>query len=190
MKEHPHVRLLALALAAATLASAQEAASPPIPTAHLKQLTIEELMAVEVDTVTTPSRREERAHQAPGTVIVIDRRQIERRGYMTLVDVLRDLPGIDVTPYFFSELGTRITVRGVNGNNKVIVMVNGMRVNPPGGEYYPLRTDFSVREVEQIEVIYGPGSTLYGQDAIAAVINVITRSTTAGWAQRGRPPTG
>jgi outer membrane cobalamin receptor len=104
MLEKSHVRLLAVALTVAALAFAQDA-DPPIPTAHLKDLTIEELMAVEVSTVTTPSRREERAHQALGTVIVIDRRQIERRGYMTLVDVLRDLPGIDTTPLLLQRTG-------------------------------------------------------------------------------------
>jgi outer membrane receptor protein involved in Fe transport len=149
------------------------------PTVRLKQLSIEELMAVEVSTVTTASRREESLLEAPGTVIVIDRRQIERRGYVTLVDVLRDLPGIDLIPYYFSEIGTQVAIRGINGNNKVVILVNGMRVNPPGGEYYPLRTDFSVRQAEQVEIIYGPGSTLYGQDAIAAVINIITRTPEA-----------
>ena len=66
-------------------------------------------------------------------------------------------------------------MRGVPGNNKLVILVNGMRVNPPGGENIPLRSDFSVRNAEQIEVIYGSGSTLYGGDAVSAVINIITR---------------
>ena len=74
-------------------------------------------------------------------------------------------------------LPVKVTVRGVVGNNKIIVLVNGMRVNPPGGDPLGIRSDFSVREAEQIEVIYGPGSTLYGQDAISAVINVKTKRT-------------
>jgi outer membrane receptor protein involved in Fe transport len=67
-----------------------------------------------------------------------------------------------------------VPVRGIVGNNKIVVLVNGMRVNLPGGENFPLRTDFSVRGAQQIEIMYGPGSTLYGQDAISAVINVKT----------------
>ena len=62
------------------------------------------------------------------------------------------------------------------GNNKIVLLINGMRVNPPGGEELMIRSDVSVRFAEQIEIIYGPGSTLYGQDAISAVINIKTRS--------------
>lgn len=158
-------------------------AAPPVPLdtrprsssiAELKKLSLEELMAVEVATVTTASKRPERATEAPATVIVIDRAEIELRGYRTLKDVLRDLPGMETVEYSFSEFGTLVPVRGIVGNNKIVVLVNGMRVNPPGGENFPLRTDFSVRGAQQIEVMYGPGSTLYGQDAISAVINVKT----------------
>lgn len=168
-----HTRRMHLAgiLVATTLTVAGQAATL---TNRLKELTLEELMAVDVGTVTAASRREEAVDKAPGTVLVIDRRQIERRGYQTLGDVLRDLPGIDLIPYYFSEIGTQVAIRGIAGNNKIVVLLNGMRVNPPGGEYYPLRTDFSVLDAEKIEVVYGPGSTLHGQDAIAAVINIIT----------------
>lgn len=147
--------------------------------ARLKALSLEELMSVEVATVTAASRKAERASDAPATVIVIDRRDIELRGYSTLKDVLRDLPGMETIEYYFSESGTLVPVRGIVGNNKIVVLVNGMRVNPPGGESFPFRNDFSVRNAEKIEVVYGPGSTLYGQDAISAVINVITRTPNA-----------
>jgi len=132
-------------------------------------------MQLDVATVTTASKKSEKATAAPGTVIVIDRNDIRLRGYSTLKDVLRDLPGMDLAGNFFTEIGTQVSVRGITGNNKIVVLVNGMRVNPPGGEYFPFRHDFSVRQAEQIEVIYGAGSTLYGQDAINAVINVKTR---------------
>lgn len=136
-------------------------------------------MRIKVGTVTTASKKEEKTTEAPGTAIVIDQKDIKLRGYSTLVDVLRDLPGMDLSEFIFSELGTQVSVRGIPSNNKIVVLVNGMRVNPPGGEYFPLRSDFSVRHAEQIEVIYGPGSTLYGQDAISAVINVKTRNPPA-----------
>jgi outer membrane receptor for ferrienterochelin and colicin len=137
-------------------------------------------MAVEVATVTTASKKPEKASDAPATVIVITENDIRLRGYATLKDVLRDLPGMETIESYFSEFGTQVPVRGINGNNKIAVLVNGMRVNPPGGENFPFRSDFSVRNVERIEVIYGPGSTLYGQDAISAVINVITKTASAG----------
>ncbi len=143
---------------------------------QLKKLSLEDLMSLRVATVTTASKMPEKATDAPSTAIVIDQNDIKLRGYSNLVDVLRDLPGMDLSENFFSELGTQVSVRGITGNNRIVVLVNGMRVNPPGGEYFPFRSDFSVRNAEQIEVIYGPGSTLYGQDAISAVINVKTKT--------------
>lgn len=157
-------------LLAAAPAPAQEPAQPDSP-----EMTLEELMAVRVATVTTASKLTEKATAAPGTVLVIDARDIRLRGYADLKDVLRDLPGMETVENYYSELGTLVPVRGIVGNNKIVVLVNGMRVNPPGGENMPLRSDFSVRQAEQIEVIYGPGSTLYGQDAISAVINIKIR---------------
>lgn len=133
-------------------------------------------MNVQVATVTTASKMAEKATDAPGTAIVIDRNDIRLRGYATLQDVLRDLPGMETTEFFHGEFGTQVPVRGIVGNNKIVVLVNGMRVNPPGGENFPLHTDFDVRNAEQIEVVYGPGSTLYGRDAASAVINVKTRT--------------
>jgi outer membrane receptor protein involved in Fe transport len=92
----------------------------------------------------------------------------------------RDLPGMETREYYFVEDGTEVPVRGIVGNNKIVVLVNGMRVNPPGGENFPFRSDFSVRNAEQIEVIYGSGSTLYGRDAVSAVINIITKKPVEG----------
>lgn len=142
---------------------------------ELKTMSLDELMKVEVATVTTASKKEEKASDAPGMVIVITANDIRLRGYSTLADVLKDLPGLETREYAFSEEGTAAAVRGIGGNNKIVVLVNGMRVNPPGGENIPIRKDFSVRNAEQIEVIYGSGSTLYGPDAANAVINIITR---------------
>lgn len=166
-------------LAIVTTWPADESVAPATKTkagklAELEMLTPEELLGVEVGSVTTASKRLEKTTAAPGTVIVITREDILLRGYSNLKDVLRDLPGMETIEYYFSEFGTQVGVRGIAGNNKIIVLVNGMRVNPPGGENFPFRNDFSVRHAERIEVIYGPGSTLYGQDAISAVINVIT----------------
>lgn len=143
------------------------------------ELSLEDLMQVKLPTVTTASKKSEKVTEAPGMVYVIDKNDIRLRGYSTLKDVLRDLPGMELTNNYFSELGSQVSVRGITSSNKIVVLLNGMRVNPPGGEYFPLRSDFSVRRAEQIEVIYGPGSTLYGQDAISAVINVKTKQPPA-----------
>lgn len=123
--------------------------------------------------VYSASRHLERTTEAPKTVIVITRDEILLRGYSQLADVLRDLPGMETVENTFSEIGTQVSVRGISANNKILLLVNGMRVNPPGGEYHPLRNDFSVRHAERIEVVYGSNSTLYGQDAVSATVNVV-----------------
>jgi outer membrane cobalamin receptor len=138
----------------------------------MAQLSLGELLD---PSITTASRTLERATEAPATVYVITSGDIRARGYSTLADVLKDLPGMETVEQYYSEQGTLVPVRGVVGNNKIVLLVNGMRVNPPGGEELMIRSDVSVRFADQIEVIYGPGSTLYGQDAISAVINIKTR---------------
>jgi outer membrane cobalamin receptor len=125
--------------------------------------------------VTTASKLSEKATEAPATVYVITKEDIHARGYSVLADVLKDLPGMETVEQYYSEQGTLVPVRGVVGNNKVVLLINGMRVNPPGGEELMIRNDVSVRFADQIEVIYGPGSTLYGQDAISCVINIKTK---------------
>ncbi len=136
---------------------------------------VEDLLWEEIPVVYTASRRAEEAPDAPGTVIVVTADQIRERGYVNLEDVFRDLPGMEVLENYYCEQSNMVPVRGVIGNNKIVVLINGARVNPPGGEQMMFRNDFAVRNAEQIEIIYGPGSTLYGQDAISAVVNVITK---------------
>jgi outer membrane cobalamin receptor len=183
---HPASMVTAVAAAALLLgglpppASAQEpvqGAPPPAePATDLSEVTDFSLDALLNPAITTASRVLERATDAPATVYVITRQDIRARGYSMLLDVLRDLPGMETIEQYYSEQGTLVPVRGVVGNNKIVILVNGMRVNPPGGEETMIRSDMSVRFAEQIEVIYGPGSTLYGQDAISAVINIKTQS--------------
>jgi outer membrane receptor protein involved in Fe transport len=165
----------------ATTSTAKSSLEPISPElAKLKNLSLEDLMQVPVSTVTTASKAPEKAVDAPATVVVVTAQDIEFRGYKYLKDILRDLPGMETSENYFSEIGTQVSVRGISGNNLIVVLVNGMRVNPPGGEYFPFRSDFSVRDAEQVEVIYGPGSTLYGQDAVSAVINVKTKKPVEG----------
>jgi outer membrane receptor for ferrienterochelin and colicin len=164
--------LLAVAPAAVRAQPAAPDPSIPVPPiGDITELSLEQLLNARI---TTASRTSERANEAPATVYVISRNDIRARGYFCLADVLRDLPGMETVEQYYSEQGTLVPVRGVVGNNKIVLLINGMRVNPPGGEELMLRNDLSVRFAEQIEVIYGPGSTLYGQDAISAVINIKT----------------
>jgi outer membrane receptor protein involved in Fe transport len=151
---------------------AQAAAEPGEESVEISDLSMQDLLD---PNVTTASRLSEKATEAPATVYVVTKEDIHARGYSTLADVLKDVPGMETVEQYYSEQGTLVAVRGVVGNNKIVLLINGMRVNPPGGEELMIRNDVSVRFAEQIEIIYGPGSTLYGQDAISAVINIKTK---------------
>jgi outer membrane receptor protein involved in Fe transport len=179
---HENLQPMAMIMAMLALPSVVRAEEPQASSrddiAVIGKLSLEELLALPVWNVTTASKREESSGAAPAMVFVITKEDIYLRGYATLIDVLHDLPGMEIAEYVYAPIGTQVAVRGVVGNNKIIVLVNGMRVNPPGGDPLMIRSDFSVREAEQIEIIYGPGSTLYGQDAISAVINVKTKRAT------------
>jgi outer membrane receptor for ferrienterochelin and colicin len=126
--------------------------------------------------ITTASKSTEKISEAPATVYVISKDEIRQRGYIYLKDALRDLPGMETIENYFTEKGTLVPVRGAVGNNTIIVLLNGVRINPPGGEEMMFRSDINILQAKQIEIMYGPGSTLYGQDAINAVINIITES--------------
>ena len=167
--------------------SAEEEVLTPGALARFNAMSLEDLLALPVWNVSTASKTEQESRLAPATVFVVTAKDIHARGYANIVDVLRDLPGMEIEEFSYPAIGTQVAVRGVLGNHKIIVLVNGMRVNPPGGDPMPFFSDFSVREVDQIEVIYGPGSTLFGQDAINAVINVKTKRVAKGapWAEAG-----
>lgn len=138
-------------------------------------LSFDELLNLKI---TTASKKSEKISEAPATVYVITQEDIKLRGYVFLKDVLRDLPGMETIENYNSEQGTLVPVRGIFGNNKIIVLLNGRRVNPPGGEEMMFRNNINILQAKQIEIIYGLGSTLYGQDAINAVINIITEEAT------------
>lgn len=136
----------------------------------------EESFFLDILTVFAASKKHETVLDSPATTIVITDKMIAERGYRNLKDVLQDLPGMEVIPHYHAEMGTLVPVRGVVGNNKITLLINGARVNPPGGEYLGIRENQSVRYAKRVEIVYGPGSALYGADAVSAVINIVTKN--------------
>ncbi|MBT8403040.1 MAG: TonB-dependent receptor [Gemmatimonadetes bacterium] len=97
---------------------------------------------------------------------------LRRRGLTRVVDALREVPGLAVARNGSFGAVTSVFFRGAESDH-VQVLVDGVQVNQPGGAF-----DFAslgIDEVERIEVVRGPGSALYGSDAVAGVIQVITR---------------
>ena len=129
-------------------------------------------------TVYTASRHIQKATEAPSSVTVITRDEIERYGYRTLADILRSVRGFDIT---YDRNYTYAGVRGINRpetyNSRVLLLINGLRTNNNIYEQAMLGTEFplDVELIERVEVVRGPSSSLYGTSAFFAVINVITR---------------
>jgi len=130
--------------------------------------------------VVTASRQAEPLDRAPGTILVVTRQQIRERGYVSLMDVLRDLPGVDVQSYHYSILNDAVTWRGVYGNQKFIILQDGLRISSTTSEPLAIAENFPLYQARQVEVVYGPASALYGADAFTAVVNIITQSEMNG----------
>jgi len=125
--------------------------------------------------VTIATRHETEVNKAPGIVTVITDEEIKNLGYRTFVEILRTVPGFEILKT--GALGdTIIAVRGFAGDNKVRVMLNGHLVNNPlrGGAFVNF-DDFPVEGIKRIEIIRGPGSAMYGENAFLGVINIITK---------------
>jgi iron complex outermembrane receptor protein len=124
--------------------------------------------------VTSATRTQVRQSDAPARITVITREQIRRHGYRYLRDVFADLPGYQVGYWSTAEWGTTLVVRGLAGNHRLVFLLDGKRLNPPGGEEVPLFANYPLTFVEHIEVMYGPGSALYGNDAFNGIVNIVT----------------
>jgi len=131
--------------------------------------------------VVSASREPMPEDRAPGTVSVITREEIERAHYTSLVDVLRGVPGIHIEQPGSRGGRASVYTRGLDPN-QTLILLDGVRLNDPtnnrGGSF-----DLSSLDpagVERIEVVRGPTSAVHGSDAIAGVVNIITRTGADG----------
>jgi len=137
----------------------------------LYNLSLEELMKVKVVGV---SRFEQSASKTPNSIIVITEKQIEQRGYQDLSDVLKDIPGFDISDNA-ARFGEYYTLRGIQGNERILVLIDGHKINSPTGTLLSVGNSISVRFAKQIEIIYGSASAMYGADAYSGIINIISK---------------
>lgn len=147
--------------------------------ANLQELSFEDLAEINVSSV---SKTDQPLSEAPAAIYVISRDDIIRSGAVTLPEMLRLAPNLQV--YQTSPAQWVITARGLNGNpeaqnfsNKLLVLIDGRPVYTPlfSGVYWDM-PDILPDNIDRIEVISGPGATLWGSNAVNGVINVITRS--------------
>ena len=147
----------------------------------LTEMTVEQLMSVEIATVYSASKYEQKVTDAPASVAIITADEIGKYGYRTLADILRGVRGLFVTyDRNYANLGIRGFNRPGDLNTRVLLLVDGHRINDNIYESAPIGTEFPVDVdlIERVEVIRGPGSSLYGTNAFFGVINVITRRGT------------
>ncbi len=153
-------RMLIVSLCLATPAVAQTSAQQDIPIP---------------ERVVTATRIPTLAEQIPAGVTIITRETIEQRGFTTLADALQTVPGVGIVQSGGPGSQTSVFIRGTNSNH-VLVLRDGIPVNDPSSPAGAF--DFgpdTLADVERIEVIRGPMSSLYGSGAIGGVINLISR---------------
>ena len=141
--------------------------------ATLKKLSVEELMNVDVTSV---SRRPEKLSQVPSAIQVITQEDIRRSGASSLPEALRLATNLQV-----AQIDSRqwtVSARGFNGSaaNKLLVLIDGRTIYTPlfSGVFWDAQ-DVALSDVDRIEVISGPGATLWGSNAVNGVINIITK---------------
>ena len=127
------------------------------------------------EVVVTASRLEEPLRYSPDSVTVVTEEEIQKKGRKTVIDVLRDVPGVSIAQYGQFGGSTSIYLRGTN-NAHTLIMIDGVRVGDPMATDGKMSiSDLSTDNIERIEVVRGAQSVLYGSDAIGGVINIITK---------------
>jgi len=136
--------------------------------------------------VVTAAGFEQAMAEAPASISVISRQELEEKRVTTIADALRDVEGVDVGGQVGKTGGRNISIRGMP-SDYTLILIDGRRQNTAGSVtpngFGETSTSFfpPVSAIERIEVIRGPMSTLYGSDAMGGVINIITRKVGDEW---------
>jgi iron complex outermembrane receptor protein len=171
---HVMTRPLMLALCGAVAVASPATAQSQMP--DLSQVSLEDLMNIEI---TSASRKEQRAADVAAAVFVITNDDIRRSGMTTIPDLLRTVPGVEVAQINSNKWA--VSVRGFNGLNadKLLVLVDGRSLYNRlfSGVSWDIE-DLMLEDIDRIEVIRGPGATMWGANAVNGVINIVTKAAT------------
>jgi iron complex outermembrane receptor protein len=163
---------VAIALLTATTARAQS----------LSELSLEDLMRLDAGRVFGASERSQPVTEAPASVSFITAEDIARYGYRSLADILNGVRGMYVSDdRNFSFLGARGFGKPGDYNSRILLLINGHRVNDNVFGQAEIGAEFGLDPAtfERVEIIRGPASSLYGDSAFFAVVNVITKTGAA-----------
>lgn len=170
--------LLALLAATVTMGTGAAAEQPADHVRRLGELSIKELMDLEVNSVYGASRYVQKATRAPSSISVITADEISRFGARTLGEVLNSVRGLYApTDRNYTYLGIRGFQRPNDYNTRVLVLIDGHRMNDNIYDLGPVGREgmVDVDLIERVEVIRGPSSSIYGSSAFFGVINVVTK---------------
>ncbi|MFZ2958084.1 MAG: TonB-dependent receptor [Candidatus Ozemobacteraceae bacterium] len=140
---------------------------------ELPDLTLEGLLNVPI---IAASAMEEKPSDSAATAYVVSAETIRDRGYTTLIELLEDIPQIEIAHLSGNAHENTLSVQGVNGDRRFQIMIDGVRVSPVTGNRYPFGRQFSLRNARQVEIILGPMSALYGADVFTGLINIVTQT--------------
>ncbi len=138
-------------------------------------MSLEELMSIEIITASNIS---EKLNDAPATTIVLSQKQILDLGYIKLSDILDDLPGMDMVKTY-GDTYYKNYWRGFRNSvgTAYLLMVDGMLQNQLWTNTDQIMAAIPISNIERVEVVYGPASSVYGANALMGVINVLTKKT-------------
>ncbi len=144
----------------------------------ITEMSLEALMDIEIETVVGASKYEQKVTEAPSSVTVITSDEIKFYGWRNLAEILNSVRSFYIT---YDRSSHYLGVRGFNlpgdNNMRTLVLIDGIRLNENIRDYAPIGNDLpiDVDIIDKIEIIRGPGSALYGSNAIFAVINIVTK---------------
>jgi iron complex outermembrane receptor protein len=177
---HRHAKAVQFRAFAASIALIGQALYAQTPSGSrqqnpLKTMTLDQLGSIEVTTV---SKVPEEMWNTPAAIYVITQEDIQRSGAMNIPEALRLAPGVEVARITSGEYA--IGIRGFNSrlSRSVLVLIDGRTVYSTftAGTYWETQ-DVLMKDIDRIEVIRGPGGTIWGPNAVNGVINIITKNT-------------
>jgi iron complex outermembrane receptor protein len=137
-------------------------------------VSIEELMDVQVTSITKMPMS---LNKSPVTAYVVSQDEISRKGYRFLTDILKNVPDFHVANLGATEKATtEIYIRGVFANDKITVLIDGVKIKAPTGEPTAFFSSMPLIGVKQVEISLGSASSIYGADAMLGTINVVTNN--------------
>jgi outer membrane receptor protein involved in Fe transport len=164
-----------LCFAAAPRAGAGQAPAAP---GDEPDLSLEAVLGMEVQSVFGASKFLQKTTEAPAAVTIVTAEEIDRYGWRTLAEILRSVRGFYVTDdRMWGYVGVRGFQRPGDYNTRLLLLVDGERINDNVFDQALVQEDFVVdaADIERVEIIRGPASSLYGSNAFFGVINVVTR---------------